>query len=192
VQKLRLFWAVNLPVETKKKLSGIQLKLRDIPCDIKWVEEENLHFTLKFLGDVEVSAVPDLVNAVKTALAGVPAFTVRPLGMGFFPGAARPRVLWVGLQEELGSLQKSYELINRAHLTLGFPLEKRPFSPHLTLARLRSGAGSETLVAKVNEMSPGIEQFGSLKIKSMDLMQSELNRRGPIYTPLAKVELTGR
>ncbi len=192
MQQLRLFWAVNLPAETKKKLSGIQLKLKNISCDAKWVEEENLHFTMKFLGNVEVSAVPALVDAVKAALAGVPAFTIRPLGMGFFSGAARPRVLWVGLQGEMGRLQKIYEQINRAHLPLGFPQEKRPFSPHLTLARLRSGKGSETLVMKVNEMSPDIEQIGSLKIRSVDLMQSELNRRGPIYTPLAKVELTGR
>lgn len=192
MQQLRLFWAVNLPVETKKKLSGIMYKLKDIPCDAKWVEEENLHFTLKFLGNVEVSAVPALADAVKAALVGIPAFTVRPLGMGFFPGAVRPRVLWVGLQGELGRLQKIYELINSAHLALGFPLERRPFSPHLTLARLRSGKGSETLVMKVNEMSTDVEQIGSLKIKSVDLMQSELNRRGPIYTPLARVELTGK
>jgi len=112
--------------------------------------------------------------------------------MGFFSGAARPRVLWVGLQGEMGRLQKIYEQINRAHLPLGFPQEKRPFSPHLTLARLRSGKGSEALVAKVNEISSDVGQIGSLKIRSVDLMQSELNRRGPIYTPLAKVELAGR
>ncbi len=192
MQQLRLFWAVNLPVETKRKLSGVQLKLRDISCDAKWVEEENLHFTLKFLGNVEVSAVPGLVDSVKAALAGVPVVTVRLLGMGFFPGPARPRVLWVGLQGELGRSQKIYELINSAHLAHGFPLEKRPFSPHLTLARLRSGNGSETLVTKVNEISHEVEQIGSLKIKTVDLMQSELSRRGPVYTPLAKVELTGR
>jgi len=192
MQQLRLFWAVNLPVETKKKLSGVQLKLRNIPCDIKWVEEENLHFTLKFLGNVEVSDVPSLVDAVKAAIIDIHAFTVHPYGMGFFPGAARPRVLWVGLRGELGRLQEIYELINRAHLSLGFPLEKRPFSPHLTLARLRSGKGSETLVAKVNEISSDVEQISSLKIRSIDLMQSELDRRGPIYTPLAKVEFTGK
>ncbi|HAG12188.1 MAG TPA: RNA 2',3'-cyclic phosphodiesterase [Desulfotomaculum sp.] len=192
MQQLRLFWAVNLPFETKRKLNGIQLKLRDIPCDVKWAEEENLHFTLKFLGNVEVSAVPGLVDSVKAALAGVPVFTVRPLGMGFFPGSARPRVLWVGLQGELGRLQKIYELINSAHLAHGFQLEKRPFSPHLTLARLRFGKGSEAFVTKVNEMSPEVEQIGSLKVRSVDLMQSELNRRGPVYTPLAKVELAGK
>ncbi len=192
MQQLRLFWAVNLPVETKKKLSDIQSKLRDVSCDAKWVEEANLHFTLKFLGNVEVSDAPALVDAVKAALTGIPAFTVRPRGMGFFPGAARPRVLWVGLQEELDRLQKICQLINSAHLPLGFPLEKRPFSPHLTLARLRSGKGAETLVVKVNEISSDVERIGSLKIKSVDLMQSELSRRGPVYTPLAKVELIGR
>lgn len=189
MQQLRLFWAINLPVPIRARLAEVQGMLKNVPCDVKWVEEENLHLTVKFLGNVEVSQLSGLVEAVKDALGHISSFTLSLGGLGFFPDALRPRVLWAGLHGDLGRLQQIPEQLTKAYLPLGFPTEKRSFSPHLTLARLRSGRGIKNLVTRVSELSPVVAQMGHLEVKSVDLMQSELGRRGPVYTLLAEVKL---
>ena len=191
MQQLRLFWAINLPVSIRARLAEVQGKLKKVPCDVKWVEEENLHLTMKFLGNVEVSQLSGLVEAVKDALGHTPSFALSLGGLGFFPDALRPRVLWAGLHGDLGRLRQIHEQLTKAHLSLGFPDEKRSFSPHLTLARLHSSREIKSLVSRVNELGQVIGQLGHLEVQSVDLMQSELNRRGPVYTLLAEVKLSG-
>lgn len=190
MQQLRLFWAINLPVPVKSQLAGIQSKLRDVPCNVKWVEEKNLHLTLKFLGNVEISLLTTLVETIKKALQHTSPFTLNIGELGFFPNALSPRVLWTGLQGDLARLQQVYRHLAEAHIPLGFPADKHSFSPHLTLARLRSsGREVNSLVSRVNELNPVSGRLGRLEVKSVDLMQSELGQRGPVYTQLAEVKL---
>lgn len=187
--KMRLFWAINLPPAIKSRLAGLRNELKSIPCDVKWVEEKNLHFTVKFLGNVDVSLVTKLVGKVEAALGDCQPFFLEFGGTGVFPNFKSPRVFWVGLKGEVDQLMQIQQRTEEAHLYLGFSPEKQKFTPHLTLARLRSQRGIADLKQKINILEDRVLSLGHFKVTSIDLMQSELTKRGPIYTQVAQVKL---
>ena len=189
MEQWRLFWAVNLPAPLKAKLASLQEKLKQTNADAKWVEEQNLHLTLQFLGDVDAQKTASLTGNMQNALDGFPAFCLRLGGLGFFPNARRARVFWAGITGDLASLQRLHEQVQKANLLSGFPAEERDFSPHLTLARLRSNRGLSALLKAVEELGESAADLGELSVTSVDLMKSELSRRGPTYTILAAVKL---
>lgn len=189
MEQWRLFWAVNLPAPLKAKLASLQEKLKQTNADAKWVEEQNLHLTLQFLGSVDAQKTVSLTGNMQNALDGFPAFCLRLGGLGFFPNARRPRVFWAGITGDLPSLKRLHEHVQKANLLSGFPAEERKFSPHLTLARLRSNRGLNALLKAVEELGESAADLGELNVTSVDLMKSELSRRGPTYTVLAAVKL---
>ncbi|MCL6447632.1 MAG: RNA 2',3'-cyclic phosphodiesterase [Armatimonadetes bacterium] len=189
MEQWRLFWAVNLPAPLKAKLASLQEKIKPTGVDAKWVEKENLHLTLQFLGNVDAAKVAMLITNMQKTLAGFPAFPLRLGGLGFFPGAGKPRVFWAGIAGDLVSLRHLHEQVQKANLLSGFPAEEREFSPHLTLARLRSNRGVSALLKAVEELGESAADLGELSVTSVDLMKSELSRRGPTYTVLAAVKL---
>lgn len=189
MEQLRLFWAVNLPPPLKARLASLQEKLKPAGADAKWVEEENLHLTLQFLGNVDAQKAPLLINNMQNTLAGFPAFHLRLGGLGFFPDARKPRVFWAGLAGDLASLRRLHEHVQKTNFLSGYPAEEREFSPHLTLARLRSPRGLNDLFAAVKELGHAVADLGELPVTSVDLMKSELNRRGPVYTLVGAVQL---
>lgn len=191
MHKVRLFWAINLPEPVKDRLFRIQEQLKGAGADAKWVERENLHLTVQFLGDVEASRITDLVTAVEGSLGQKSTFSVGLGSLGVFPDYKRPRVLWVGVQRGAEGLQEIHRAVGGAMTTIGFPPEGRSFSPHLTLARIRSSRGVLELMQRVRALSSEAVQMGSMNVVSVDLMQSQLTRKGPIYTPLARVRLNG-
>ncbi|MGQ9824209.1 MAG: RNA 2',3'-cyclic phosphodiesterase [Desulfotomaculales bacterium] len=189
MDQLRLFWAVNLPPAIKARLAALQEKLKEARADAKWVEEENLHLTLQFLGNVEASRVSAILAGMQSTVGNFPAFRLRISGLGFFPDARRPRVLWAGTAGDLSSLRQLQKLVEKANLSFGFGPEKREFSPHLTLARLRSPRGLGPLIKKVEESKDAAADLGELAVSSVDLMKSELGPRGPAYTLLGAAGL---
>lgn len=191
MEPLRLFWAINIPGSIKSRLAAVQEKLKQANADAKWVEEENLHLTLQFLGSVDPRQVTGLIENMQNALADFSAFHLELGGLGFFPNTKKPRVLWAGVAGGLSSLRQLHEHVQRANLFFGFAAEKREFSPHLTLARLRSNKGLNALLAAVEELRGSAANLGELSVTSVDLMQSELGRRGPTYTLLGAAKLAG-
>lgn len=189
MEQWRLFWAVNLPAPLKAKLASLQEKLKQTNADAKWVEEQNLHLTLQFLGDVDAQKTASLTGNMQNVLDGFPAFRLLLGGLGFFPNARRPRVFWAGITGDLPSLKRLHEQVQKANLLSGFPAEEREFSPHLTLARLRSNRGLSALLKAVEELGDSAADLGELSVTSVDLMKSELSRRGPTYTVLAAIKL---
>ncbi len=186
---MRLFWAINLPEEIKERLWRIQTLLQGAGADARWVEKENLHLTVQFLGEVEVSRIDALISAARKALLTQKAFPLQLGGLGVFPDPRRPRVLWAGVAGGGNELLEIYRLIGEAMEPLGFPLPERPFSPHLTLARIRSPRGVEKLMLRVQQLGDASTGLGTVPVSSVDLMQSELTRSGPIYTLLARISL---
>lgn len=191
MRQMRLFIAVNFPETTKKSLGSVINELRRLPADAKWVEEENLHLTLQFLGNVPEEQVPSIVSALQRASAGVGPFQLSLGGTGVFPSAERPRVLWVGAGGATTSLARLQRQVQDELAALGFEPEKRRFSPHLTLARLRSPQGFGALLERARQLCGRPGQFGPAKIDSVDLMLSELGSRGAKYFILAGISLTG-
>lgn len=187
VKKARLFWAVNLPGELKERLVEVRRELLVPGLDAKWVEKENLHLTVVFLGDTDTNCINQMVAAVENSLRGMTPFTLEFAGPGFFPGSKNPKVLWLGVGGGLNNFRELHRRMQSALTPLGFPSESRPFSPHLTLARIRSPRECEALVRRVNCL-PKIEISG-VKVGSVDLMRSELLPKGPVYRTLAQVTL---
>ncbi|MFZ5645424.1 MAG: RNA 2',3'-cyclic phosphodiesterase [Bacillota bacterium] len=189
MQKLRLFWAVNLPADLKSRLFGIVSRLKAAGADAKWVEEGNLHVTVKFLGEADPALIPRITEAVKGSLIGFDKFRLDMKEMGFFPGVARPRVLWAGFGGEITALKNTARAVDDSMGDLGFPREGRVFTPHITLARIKSPLNIGDLTRAVAMESPGINKMGGFDVCSIDLMSSMLTRSGPVYSLISSVKL---
>lgn len=188
--KLRLFWAVNLPEELKNRIHEIRNRL-GTAGGAKWVEPRNLHVTVKFLGDTDIDLVRPVVDSAAGRLKGVKSFSLEVGGLGFFPGTSSPRVLWAGLKGEVSLLGVVARMVEEAAAEHGFPRESRKFSPHVTLARIKSPVEAGELVAAVEKEKSRVESLGSFRVASVDLMKSDLTPRGPVYTLLSSVRLEG-
>ncbi len=188
MQQLRLFWAVNLPLEIKRKLAGLQAYFQSTLANVKWVEQQNLHLTVKFLGAVDDRRVIEITRAVAEATVGTGSFELSLGGLGFFPSPRRPRVFWVGVQGELDKLRLLHQQVEECLAALGWALDSQTFVPHLTLGRLRTPQGSEGLVSKVDEIGSdwGVS---SITISNINLMKSLLTPKGPIYQVLNSIRL---
>ncbi len=180
---LRLFVAIAVPPEVLEILIDIQNRFKNLDLDAKWVKPENIHLTLKFLGNT--SKVPQIKQGLVKAVNNEPEFKLSLGGAKVFPDMKRPRVLGVGLQsscEPLAQLHKNVE----GHLALlGFHPESRPFSPHWTLARIKSGKNKKLLAQQLNI----IGHVASFKVKSVRLYQSQLTPEGATYTVLEEFVL---
>ncbi|MFH1148322.1 MAG: RNA 2',3'-cyclic phosphodiesterase, partial [Pseudomonadota bacterium] len=155
--------------------------------EIKWVNPRGIHLTLKFLGYVEEKMIEPIAVALEGATAGQESLTLKAECIGAFPSLKNPRVVWVGVGGETERLSLIQQRIEEALLKLGFPKEDRPFTPHLTLGRIRPGR-------KAGDFGAGIEHlkktsFGPLTVTEVVLYQSVLRPDGAVYTPLKKIAL---
>lgn len=183
---MRTFVAIELPERVKSAISELQQELKKSRADIRWVKPDNIHLTLKFLGDTDEKIIGNIVETVKEACSVYGRFDLGTKGVGVFPDMRAPRVLWVGISDNatLTGLQKSIEDELAA---LGFSPEKRRFRPHLTLGRFKSSFGKEGLYDKIEEHKN--LNLGSIEVKSIFLIKSELTPYGAEYTKIAGIDL---
>lgn len=187
---LRLFIAVELSAQIQQNLATLSETLKkDLGSEVKWVEPHQIHLTLKFLGDTPSTLLPRLKQTLNLSARNQSGFQLEARGTGVFPNVRQPRVLWAGisLPAELVVLQKE---IDKQLVPLGYPSDKHPFSPHLTLGRISENANSEAvklLLKRLQDSSTGT--FGSVSIRKVTLFQSTLTPKGPIYTPLERFSL---
>jgi 2'-5' RNA ligase len=189
---IRSFIAINLPDVTKDALTKVGQRLRRrAPYDsVRWSKVSGIHLTLKFLGDVAPSDLP----AIKSVLAEVATrhtrfrFTIG--GVGCFPNVRRPRVVWVGVEEETGALAALQRDVEQSLVPLGFEPEKRAFHPHLTLGRTQRNVRSADL-RRLGELiaTAGVGELGQVHVSAFHLMRSDLRPQGAIYTALASFAL---
>lgn len=188
---LRTFIAVEVSSEIRSKAQRLIGKLSESGAKIKWVEPQNLHLTLKFLGDVEMLEMPQICSAVDEAVAGLPPFDLEAIGAGAFPTPQRPRTIWLGIRSGSESLVALHDAVEEKLAPLGFRREGRRYVPHLTLGRVRSTTPqvSRELAAllETHRQYPG----GSGDVSEVVVMSSELGRDGPVYDPLSHAELRG-
>lgn len=190
MDNLRAFIAVTLPPDVRRLLAGFQGRLKPAGFPVKWVETENLHLTLVFLGATAPDKVPDVLEAMRTAAAGTGPFTARVHGLGIFPDPHRTQIVWVGLEEGVERLGRLQQALSAALAPLGFKPENRPFRPHLTLGRVRDRASSgerEALGRAVVSLDGGPGR--SFNVDALHLIKSQLNREGPVYTVIGSVVL---
>ena len=175
---MRLFVALEIPSTVRESLSELLKALRAVSPQTRWVRPDNLHVTLKFIGEVPETKL----GAIRTALAQVrseQSVTLDFRGLGFFPSEKHPRVFWAGIVAS-PNLKNLAAAIGKATETLGIPKEQRPFSPHLTLARFEPPRLPETLRAAIQENTQ--RSFGSLHTDQFHLIESKLKPSGAEYT----------
>jgi 2'-5' RNA ligase len=175
---MRLFVAVDLPAPAKDELARAGEILRGVAPDAKWVPRDNLHLTVKFLGEVPDERVGEMSAAVGEVAAGFVDFTSHLEGVGCFPSERRARVLWVGLADPAGGIEAIAAALDESFEPLGFPREKRAFTAHLTLARLRVPRPVGDLPDVALDPTP-------FPIERLTLFRSHLGRPAPRYEAFA-------
>lgn len=181
---MRAFIAVACPPEVKAKLARTSERIKSLG-DLKVVEKENIHLTLRFLGEVEESKVDELISALAT-VKKPGGFEVCIKGLGAFPGPGSPRVLWAGAEKGDKELMELHEEVDGALAPLGYAREER-FSSHYTIARVKYLRDKSGLKEMLTENKETI--FGCFRIESFYLMKSVLQRSGPIYSVVREFQL---
>jgi len=183
---LRAFIAVEIPHEVHKAIENETAPLRATlnKSLVRWVPTSNMHLTLKFLGDVSPTNVDMLAQMLSLEAGGHPAFEIQFKGLGVFPNPKRPHVIWIGIQapDELTALQHGIEA---AAAKLGYPPEKRSFSPHLTIGRVKQSINSGDM-HKIRTALEGIKvgSLGTAPVSAVHLFKSDLQPTGAVYTCL--------
>jgi RNA 2',3'-cyclic 3'-phosphodiesterase len=192
MEEIRCFIAIELSPELKAELTRLQNKLKSAggPNSAKWVDPNGIHLTLKFLGGVPADKIPEINRAIEEAARGIPRLKLAVTECGCFPNTRRPQVIWVGVTGDTPKLLELVKRLEESTAKLGFKPEGRPFTPHLTLARVRDTATPlerQTVGQAVEKLKVEIES--DIDAESVCLMRSELTPRGAIYTRLSETKL---
>jgi RNA 2',3'-cyclic 3'-phosphodiesterase len=187
---MRCFVAIDLPAETRTAIAQAAAELRSAHprADVSWTRPEKMHLTLEFLGEVAEATLPGLARALAGVAARHAPFALGAGGLGGFPSATRPRVLWAGLTDGVRELGRLAADVERACEPLGFPLESRPFRGHLTIGRVRSPRGVARVVAAFDRFDGAV--FGSWTVGEVVLYRSHLHgAAGATYEALGRFTL---
>ena len=181
---LRGFFAFDIEDQTIiRRLSQVQGMLANAGADLKLVKPQNIHLTVRFLGDIHPPMVDAIYEEMKQ-LSFAP-FTIELEGLGAFPKPNYPRVVWAGIKKGANELTNVFEQLEPRLRGLGFKPDTKGFSPHLTIARLRTGRNKARLAELIREQEN--YEFGAFKAKCLRLKKSDLTPSGPIYTNLREV-----
>jgi 2'-5' RNA ligase len=183
-EQIRSFIAFDIQNDSLlNRIAAVQKLLLQTNADLKLVEPKNIHITVRFLGSIN----PEMVDKVYEAMKKVKftSFNVVLNGMGVFPTINYPRVVWAGITIGAEQLKSIFEQLEPQIHELGFASEPEGFNPHLTIARVRSGANKQRLVDFVTQHSE--YEFGHIKASCLRLKKSQLSPYGPTYTTLKEV-----
>ncbi len=182
MQKFRGFIAID--IKPFPKLLEFEREIKNTGANVKLVEPENIHLTIKFLGDTDESLIDRIEEIMNYSVKEVEPFEINLKGAGVFPNERYIKVIWIGI-ENGESISKIVSKLDEKITTLGFQKEKRKFSAHLTIARVKNVKNKEKLI-QIIEKYRNIE-FGKIKINSIKLKKSTLTPKGPIYTTLKEI-----
>ncbi|HEU4798156.1 MAG TPA: RNA 2',3'-cyclic phosphodiesterase [bacterium] len=184
----RIFVAVELEAPLRQAITDLERRLEDAGARLRWVKPENLHFTLRFLGHISEAQLNRVKTATREAAQGVAPFRISLGGLGAFPNARRPQVIWVGIGEGGDTLRDLAARLDDTLARQRFPKEPRGFQPHLTLARVKEPRLS-------GDIGPVLGRFervevGEQEVRSLVVMESLLRPQGAIYTQVEEVTLS--
>lgn len=184
---MRLFVAVDIEDNIRKGIGIVIERLREHGLDVKFVDPENIHITLKFLGEVPDNTVKEIENRISETVRGVSLFNMNIEGLGYFGNSNYIRTLWVDVKEGKNELVK---LMVSLEKNLGYIREeRREPNPHITIGRVKTQRDRDTLLRVVKEM--GNVKIGKMSVKEIKLKKSELNREGPVYSDVKVFTLGG-
>jgi 2'-5' RNA ligase len=184
MSRFRGFIAVD--IDASSSVVEFGRDIRSSGANVKLVEPENVHITLKFLGDVEEDQVDDIEKAMRDSVKDIEPFKIKLIGTGVFPNQRNVKVIWVGV-ENGKYLEEIAGNIDERLSHLGFKKEKRGFSSHLTVARVKTARNKDALLKTIGNYAD--TEFGVQEVKSIKLKKSVLTPQGPIYSTVREVEL---
>ncbi len=184
METVRAFLALEVSDDVKRSIMKLEDEVANTGADVRLVEKENLHITLKFLGEIGEDAIAKVLEAMRTVKAD--AFALEVEGAGAFPGARMPRILWVGAGSGGEKVASIAQQLESALAIIGFPKD-REFTPHITVGRVKSMRNNATLARSIQENRG--THFGSTQITRIALKKSVLTPSGPIYSDIGDVKL---
>jgi len=182
---MRLFIAIDLPEEWKTALAELQSSIEWLGRGIRWAHAGGMHLTLKFLGEVPPERLGEITAGLERACDGVAPFDMQMKGTGCFPNSKRPRVYWAGLDGGKPLLELQARVEDEIE-PLGFPREKREFTPHLTIARIKDPIGKERMTRAVLDYHL---ESDTTQVREVLLMESILKPTGAEYRPQSRIAL---
>ena len=190
----RTFIALEMNTMQQRHLAGVIRQVVAPLPSVRWVDPAGIHLTLAFLGELSDGELAGVIHAAETAARQVPPFSYRFSQIGSFGSPRQPRVIWLGIDEPTGALQQLHRILNRELTRRNFEVDQRPFSPHLTLARLKAPLPpdeQQRLQALLNNEHPKIKPSNNYPVQVVSVMKSELLRTGAQYTCLHACSLKG-
>ena len=190
MEQIRSFIAIELPDELRLKLGQLEAQLKSGKQPwVKWVNPDSIHLTLKFLGNIASDRTGEITRAMEEAAQGIPPFHLEVKDLGVFPNLKRVQVVWVGISGEVDKLGEFQQRLESNLACLGFAPESRPFTPHLTLARLRNQASLDERQRFGQLIASSRFEAGAIEVDAINLMRSQLTREGAIYSRISSVRL---
>ena len=189
MKTIRTFIAIPLVDGVKQEAIHLIQRLKHPSDGIKWVPTDNLHLTLKFLGEVDNTEVPRVCDVLEDACEDIAPFELQFAGTGALPSLQRPRVLFAGIRDDSGQLTEIVAELERDYADLGFKPESRDYTPHLTLGRVKGGRGraSEEVITRL-EAEQDL-QLGNMMVDTIQVIASFLDKHGPTYQVMGTIEL---
>src|SRR5260370_1063747 len=185
---MRTFVAVPLDNAIRQRAVALQGQLGQAGTPVKWVEPENLHVTMLFLGEVDAREVLDVCRSVQNAAEAIPPFEIEVTGLGGFPNLRRPRTLWIGVGEGAAEMVGLHDALEGPLLELGcYRREDRGFTPHITLGRVKTDDVTEPLREALAELADS--HGGRQPVTRVQVLSSELTAEGPAYNELSRCPL---
>ena len=181
---MRTFIAIELDKDIKEKIALIQQQLKQTNANVKWVKPENIHLTLKFLGEVNEEQLNKTKNILQDSIKEKRSFDMVISELGAFPKLESPRVIWIGIKNGVENVLDITSILEGELSRIDFPKEKRPFSGHITIGRVRSNKNRSELIEAVNKFNKEEQKEFSQTVKSIVLFKSTLTPKGPIYEAL--------
>jgi 2'-5' RNA ligase len=181
---MRLFFALEMPAEVRQTLAETIARLRPLSRGVRWVDAAGIHLTLRFLGEVQMERLEAIGTAARSGTSDSRALRLRTGSLGVFPERGLPRVVWIGLADDGGALAALQVALESAMEQEGFGRERRPFSPHLTLGRVKEGGDPRPVLARVAAPEPVAFRVGEFV-----LMESHLGPGGARYQARARFAL---
>lgn len=188
---MRTFIAIELPKEIKQELAKIQEQLKASGADVKWVKPESIHLTLKFLGEIEERKLEQINQILQEVTKNKSTFQASISSLGAFPKIQYPRVIWVGINNGDEQTKKLAEDLEERIEKIGIPKEKRVFSTHITIGRVRTPNKRKELIQCLDKLSNLFEGKNlGWEVRKITLFKSTLTPEGPIYEALKEAALT--
>jgi len=187
IKKIRTFIAIPLPEKVIDQISQLQKELMDYRWKVRWVKPENIHLTLKFLGDILPTDKSKIEKAIINAVNDIKPFTLQTKALGFFPGIKNPRVIWTGISGHKDNLIHLKNKLEEELELINFPKEKRQFKSHLTLGRIKSSINKKEIADSMLKHSNFISE--SFVCDNIVFYQSQLTKTGAIYSIISDIKI---